>query len=90
MSEKIKKLGYDVCNPFREVQNGGYNWFVDMSQCFELMSSCDAILMLDGWETSCGANIELAAMISQGKPAVTMENLLEAAEFWQKSNENAK
>ncbi len=82
-SEKIKKLGFDVCNPFREVRNGGYNWFVDMSQCFELMSSCDAILMLDGWETSCGANIELAAMISQGKPAVTMENLIEAACYWQ-------
>ena len=82
-SKKIKELGFDVCNPFREVRNGGYNWFVDMSQCFELMSSCDAILMLDGWERSCGANIELAAMISQGKPAVTMENLIEAARYWQ-------
>ena len=90
MSRIVRELGFDVCNPFREVRSGGYNWFMDMSQCFDLMSSCDAILMLDGWETSCGANIELAAMISQGKPAVTLKNLEDAAEFWQKSNENVK
>ena len=83
-SKKIKELGFDVCNPFKEVQNGILSeWFRDMSQCFYLMYECDAILMLDGWEKSCGANIELAAMISQGKPAVTMENLLEAARYWQ-------
>lgn len=58
-SKKQKELeaqGYIVINP---VKPEGFNYkdYIDMGLCE--LKYCDAILMLNGWELSPGANLEL-------------------------------
>ena len=53
--EKLLSFGHAVVNP---VKNEGFSYkdYIDMGLC-ELMR-CDAIYLLNGWESSPGANLE--------------------------------
>ena len=55
---KLSREGYDVVSPF-DVHAGKNPTYEDYI-CYDLraMLGCDAILFCEGWEKSCGCNIE--------------------------------
>lgn len=64
-------LGYDALNPFNipnhpcicdgttPVEQGGHSWRCCLSKDIAKLVYCDGIYMLDGWEWSEGAKLEL-------------------------------
>lgn len=61
---KLERLGYKVCNPTKALPSRflwiykmlGYN--LTLIYDLWLLSRCDKIYMLDGWENSRGARLE--------------------------------
>lgn len=62
----LKKGGYEVVNPAEELAELPIGTAHEryMEKSLELLSTCDGIYMLDGYESSLGANIELKYAIS--------------------------
>lgn len=79
--ELLRRLGFDVVNParisrkFKEVEVNSdiavYNKMIDMQQ--EAERTCNAILLLDGWQWSKGVALEVQTAAELG-----MQFLLEA------------
>lgn len=64
---ELVEKGYKVINPacIDDVMQGGtWEEYMKVDMC--LLSMCDAIYMLDGWETSCGANREYGYAMGKG------------------------
>lgn len=59
MEKKLTARGYEVINPAKIDDKGKpreWSWY--MRRCIKLLVGCDAIYMLEGWETSDGAALE--------------------------------
>ena len=65
--EKLIAEGHAVINP---VKNLGFSYreYIDMGLC-ELMK-CDAIYLLDGWENSAGARLEMTYAVTVGMTVI--------------------
>lgn len=62
LSIKLKKLGYEVLNPF-DLDFPGFNplekWEEYMKRDLIELLKCDAVCLLPGWEESRGAKLEV-------------------------------
>lgn len=54
----LRAAGHTVLNPAEINPNPGERWQTCMFRDLEALDTCDAILMLSGWEKSPGAQIE--------------------------------
>ena len=68
--KKLERDCHDVVNPALVNSNlpksTTYSEYMDMSFC--MLKMCDAIYLLDGWESSRGANLEIIfAMLNDKK-----------------------
>jgi hypothetical protein len=66
--KKLIECGWETVNPARlndiMPKDATYNEYMKMS--FELLSMCDTIYMLKGWEESKGANREYGFAVARG------------------------
>lgn len=60
--------GYDVFNPFENGLSQDEDWRKHMRVDIRALVDCDAIYMLQGWELSKGAKLELDVASSCGIP----------------------
>jgi len=57
--QHLVDIGYDVKNPARLGVQPGYEWSDYLRHSLRLLLDCDAIYMLNGWDRSRGAVLEL-------------------------------
>lgn len=74
------KQGYRVTSPADlGMESSGYTWNDCMRSAITKMLECDAISLLDGWENSKGAKIELEIAKKLSMPIYTPGTLVEPA-----------
>lgn len=56
---KFRREGYDVFNPAEIKGQPNWDWQRYMRSAIRGMMKCEAVYVLDGYETSKGANIEI-------------------------------
>ena len=56
---KLMRAGYEVLNPIVLCQDD-WSWKMCMKRVLKAMLDCDALALLDNWEQSKGANIEVS------------------------------
>ncbi|HWR94117.1 MAG TPA: DUF4406 domain-containing protein [Flavobacterium sp.] len=57
--EQLLKQGYEVVNPLKLPHNHDGSWINYIREDMPHMINCDAIVMIDDWKTSNGAQLEL-------------------------------
>lgn len=57
-AEQLRSVGHDAANPGHRGVIDGYTWRDYMRDGLTLLLSCEAIALLDGWESSKGAQLE--------------------------------
>ena len=86
-SKHLREAGYDVWNPAeRDINEDGFNPATDqpkdikeyMEHDLAALCRCDAIVVLDGWELSQGASLEVHVARTLGMPVydVHMESVV--------------
>lgn len=76
----LEKVGYRVTSPADlGMESSGYTWNDCMRSAITKMLECDAISLLDGWENSKGAKIELEIAKKLSMPIYTPGTLVEPA-----------
>lgn len=55
---RLRALGHDARNPGSRGVIEGYTWRDYMRDALSLLLHCEAVALLDGWETSRGATLE--------------------------------
>lgn len=72
----IRDAGHSPFNPvtFNE-RNEGLTYEQLMANDLALLDLADAILVLDGWQNSCGSNREYGYALAKGMKILTMETL---------------
>jgi hypothetical protein len=63
---RLRALGFEVENPAEVKLEGGATWLQYMRIDLKMLLDCDAIVMLEGWHRSLGANIERRLAVSLG------------------------
>ena len=67
-STYLRGQGYEVFNPFENGLSQDEDWRKHMRVDIRALVDCDAIYMLQGWELSKGAKLELDVASSCGIP----------------------
>lgn len=67
-AERIRAAGHEPLVPHDVVPDGVDDWHEAMRHCLVWLPTCDAVAMLDGWENSEGARVELMAARACGLP----------------------
>lgn len=68
VTKALRKIGHEVVSPVeicRHLDNTSASWQDYMDICLPAIDSCDTIYLLEGWEQSKGAKLELARAIEK-------------------------
>ena len=68
IAEHLVRTGHRVINPASLPFGLTYDAYMDIS--FAMVRACEAIYMIDGWQTSRGAKLELDYAKSLGKQVI--------------------
>lgn len=63
----LESLDFEVINPLENGLTQSHSWNEHMVRDIEMLLDCDAIFMLDNWQTSKGADIEYHIACKTGK-----------------------
>lgn len=58
-ADRLRSLGYEVVNPVEICEDPNTPWHDCMRADIKALLDCDVIALLDGWEDSQGAHLEL-------------------------------
>lgn len=56
---RLRSLGYDVTNPAELNPDPSTSWHECMRNDLRALLDCDILALLDGWQNSAGAHLEL-------------------------------
>lgn len=73
---QLRDAGYEVANPAENNPPSCNSWQGWMRIAIAQMVTCDAVVMLEGWEKSKGANIEFDLAVKIGMPAFFEQDFL--------------
>lgn len=77
---RLESLDFEVESPAdMNMEGKEFSWADCMKEALKMMLSCDAISLLDGWENSKGAKIELEIAKKLSMPIYTPGTLVEPA-----------
>lgn len=76
--DALTAKGYDVVNPaeLTDVIGDGFSYDEILVIDLVLLSRCDAMVQLPGWEDSRGANIEYGYALAADKIIIKLEDML--------------
>lgn len=77
---RLRALGYDVVNPVDINPDPGATWHDCLRKDLAGLLTCDRLALLDGWQGSAGAHLEMHVAHRIGMPIVIARDLTEAAE----------
>lgn len=63
-AEVFKSAGYEVLNPMELSHDHDKSWESYMRECIAALVTCDEIAMIEGYEDSKGAQLELTIALS--------------------------
>lgn len=58
-ASRLRNLGYEVVNPAELNTDPSADWHECMRRDLAALMDCDAIALLDGWQKSAGAHLEM-------------------------------
>lgn len=71
---RLRKLGYDVINP-AELNSSDVTWHQCLRKDIAELVQCDGIVLMDGWEKSNGAHLEMHVAHRVGMEIVLAKDL---------------
>lgn len=71
---QLKKYGFKVLNPVKH-EKDGKEWSYYLKKDLRKLTKCQGIILLDGWENSRGARLELKVAQELGFKIMTFEGL---------------
>ena len=66
MEQRLTAKGYEVCNPMKNGLPDESPTQAHMKRDIEMLLTCDAILLLNGWNRSAGCKCELDVAVAIG------------------------
>lgn len=71
----LKNKGYTVVNPMKLPHQHDKTWESYMKECVIALMACDAVFVLDNWQESKGAKVEIALSVHLNLKIYSMENI---------------
>lgn len=72
---ELRCRGHEVLNPAEHEEKPGMDWIDYMRKDLRLLSQCEAVAVLPGWNKSRGARLEVYIAVSLGMPVFDAENM---------------
>lgn len=74
---RLRALGYSVINPAElNAGPGSKSWYECMRTDLKALLDCDAIVLLDGWQQSAGAHLEIHVAHRVGISILNVQEVL--------------
>ncbi len=58
-AERMRRMGFDVVNPVDINPEPGATWHQCLRNDLAALLTCDTLVLLDGWQQSAGAHLEM-------------------------------
>ena len=73
---RLRALGYEVVNPpEKDSESEMGNWEDYLKADIRALTECDALVYMDGWETSKGAFLEISTAIALKMPVMSVNKI---------------
>lgn len=72
---RLRGLGYDVVNPVDINPDPGLSWHQCLRNDLAALLTCDGVALLDGWQGSAGAHLEVHVAHRLGMPIAMAREL---------------
>lgn len=77
-AHRLRNLGYEVVNPAEINQGPNPGWHECMRKDLKALLDCDTLALLDGWQQSAGAHLEMHVAHRVGMEIVIARDLVRA------------
>lgn len=77
-AKQLRAIGVDVVNPVEVCRESGGQWHEYMKADIKALCDCDALVLLDGWQHSNGAQLELHLAHRLQMEIETIDKFMEA------------
>lgn len=73
---RLKALGHSSINPLDldYIEDFGDDWYLNLRRDLKYLVSCDALLLLPGWEESRGAKLEIIVALQLDMPLYNFDD----------------